>query len=125
MIVLRRAIPVAVLAALVAIPAAGSTALATGLRGTVTLSPVRPVCIEGQPCSKPAAGVVLRFSANGRLAGRVTTRADGSYRILLGRGLYAVSFTPRSAPRTIAPTRVRVVAGRIVRVDFEIDTGLN
>jgi hypothetical protein len=88
------------------------------------LSPVRPVCIENDPCTKPAAGYLLAFSANGRVVRRATTRADGSYRLVLPRGWYSVSFTPRQPTRMIAPRAVRVVAGRITRVDFEIDTGL-
>lgn len=121
---LRRAVLLIGLAALTLLSAASGATAGTGLRGTVTLSPITPVCIEDEPCSKPAVGVVLRFSANGRVVGRVTTRPDGSYRIVLGRGTYVVSFVPRPAPRTIAPRLVRVVAGRMTRVDFEIDTGL-
>ena len=120
----RRAIPGIGLAALILVAGASATTPATGLRGTVTLSPTRPVCIEGQPCSKPASGFVLSFSRNGHVLRRVTTRPDGGYRIVLARGWYAVSFAPRQVPRTIAPTSVRVVAGRMTRVDFEIDTGL-
>ena len=112
------------LAALMLLPAANANTQATGLKGTVTLSPTRPVCIESEPCSKPAAGLVLRFARDGRILGRVTTKPDGSYRILLGRGSYVVSFAPRPVPRTITPVRVRVVAGRMTPVDFEIDTGL-
>jgi hypothetical protein len=112
------------LAALTLLTAANAGTSATGLHGMVTLSPTRPVCIESQPCSKPAAGVMLRFSQYGRVVGQATTAINGTYRIALRRGSYAVSFRPQSPTRTIAPDRVRVVSGRMTRTDFEIDTGI-
>jgi hypothetical protein len=101
-----------------------SAPAATGLRGTVMLSPTQPVCVEGEPCSKPAVGITLVFSRNGRVLGRTTTGAVGGYRIVLARGSYTVSFAPRRPTMTLMPISVRVVTGRVRRVDFEIDTGL-
>ena len=121
---LRTAALLVGLAALSLLSAASASTTPTGLRGIVTLSPTRPVCIEGQACSKPAVGVVLRFSQGGRLLGRVTTAADGAYRITLRRGSYVVTFRPRAPTRTISPSLVRVVGGRMTRIDFEIDTGV-
>jgi hypothetical protein len=121
---LRTAALLVGLAALIPLSAAGADLGATGLRGTVVLSPSQPVCYEDEPCSKPASGYVMSFSRNGRVVGRATTRVDGRYRVLLAVGRYAVSFTPRRPTLTLKPTSVLVVAGRIRRVDFEIDTGL-
>ena len=121
---LRTAALLVGLAALIPLSAASAGTAVTGLRGTVVLSPSQPVCYEGEPCSKPAVGYLLSFSRNGRVIGRATTRADGSYRVVLGRGRYAVSFEPRRPTLTLRPTSVLVVAGNVRRVDFEIDTGL-
>ena len=124
---LRRSLALAVLVALVALtalPGASAGAQGSGLYGTATLTPTRPVCIEGRPCGKPAAGLVLRFSRNGRIVARVTTSSTGFYRAHLSRGSYAVSIAPGSQRRGITPRTVRVVAGHQTRVDFEIDTGL-
>ena len=113
-----------VLVVLVPIDVASETTQVSGLRGLVTLSPTRPVCLEDQPCSKPAAGVVLVFRSVGGSATRVTTRADGTYRVLLRPGRYEV-VTPRYRFGSgIRPQAVRVPRGRVAHLDFEIDTGI-
>ena len=113
-----------VLAVLVPIDAASDSASSSGLRGLVTLSPTRPVCIEEQPCSKPAAGVVLVFRRDGGVVTRVTTRADGTYRVLLRPGRYTVAAPRYRLGSGIAPHTVRVPRGRVAHLDFEIDTGI-
>ena len=112
------------IAALVLLPGFGTAAPVTGLRGTVVVDPSRPVCIEGQPCSKPAPGVVLRFSRNDRVVTRTRTRADGTYRVILSPGRYVVSLAAARGPTSIVPHTVRVAAGRMTLRDFTIDTGI-
>lgn len=103
---------------------ASGSATGSGLRGLVTLSPTRPVCIEEQPCSKPAASVVLMFRRDGGFVTRVTTRADGTYRVLLRPGRYTVVAPRYRLGSGITPHTVRVPRGRVARLDFEIDTGI-
>jgi hypothetical protein len=104
----------------------GATTAATGsgLRGLVTLSPMRPICLEEQPCAKPAAGAVLVFRRNGRAAARVTTRSDGTYRVILRPGTYTVVAPRYRIGSGVTPRTVRVPRGRVARVDLEIDTGI-
>lgn len=113
-----------VLAVLALIEAVSESATASGLRGLVTLSPTRPVCIEELPCSKPAAGVVLVFRRDGGSVTRVTTRPDGTYRVLLRPGRYTVVAPRYRFGSGIAPHEVRVPRGRVAHLDFEIDTGI-
>lgn len=113
-----------VLALLAPIEAASESAAGSGLRGLVTLSPTRPVCIEERPCSKPAAGVVLVFRRDGGSVTRVTTRADGTYRVLLRPGRYTVVAPRYRVGSGITPQTVRVPRGRVAHLDFEIDTGI-
>jgi hypothetical protein len=81
--------------------------------------------MENRPCDEPAANVTLVFVRNSREAARVTTRRDGSYRIALRPGVYSVRTTKKiSIGKGLEPSRVRVPAGRIVRVNFFIDTGI-
>jgi hypothetical protein len=106
--------------------AAGSTTNAGGLRGLVTRGPITPVCMVEQPCSEPAPHVTLLFSRNGRVVGRAVTNDQGRYRVRLAAGLYSVK---RAGPvgkigRGLEPDHARVRAGRLVRVDFSIDTGI-
>ena len=109
------------------VPTAAAVASTTpsGLRGTVVLSPARPVCNEDEPCTKPAGGYLLLFSRAGAVIARTTTRADGSYRVRLRPGIYAVRAP--AAPRVgggLRPRLVRVFGERFARVDLSIDTGL-
>jgi hypothetical protein len=119
----RYGIIVAVLAAALLAPAASSTT-ATGLRGKVTLFPARPVCIEGESCSKPAPGVLLVFERKGQVAARVTSTKCATYRVVLAPGVYSVTAPKYRRGSGVTPATVRVKNGRILRVDLEIDTGI-
>jgi hypothetical protein len=96
----------------------------SGLRGLVTLSPTRPICLEEQPCTKPAAGAVVVFRRNGRAVARVTTRSDGTYRVALPLGTYTVVAPRYRVGSGVTPRTVRVPKKRVARIDFEIDTGI-
>jgi hypothetical protein len=101
-------------------PAAGVTP--SGLRGTLTMGPLSPVCTEDNPCDGPAAHATLTFTRNGR-ATRARTDAHGLYRVTLGPGWYAVR-TSVGITHVPKPARVRVVAGRYRVVSFFADTGI-
>ena len=124
---MRRFVFVAIALALLASAVAGAQASTapSGLRGTVVLSPARPVCSEDERCTKPAVGFMLVFSRAGVIVARTTTRADGSYRVPLRPGAYTVRApaTPRVGAG-LTPRLVTVLKGRFARVDFTIDTGL-
>lgn len=66
---------------------------------------------------------MLVFHRDGRLIARSASEADGTYGVRLPRGQYRVSVANRPTAR-IAPAVVRVVAGVVRRVDFELDSGL-
>ena len=112
------------MAFLAAILAAFAATPATGLHGTVHRGPLTPVCRVGERCDGPAH-VTLVFSRAGRVAGRVHTGNDGSYRIRLRAGRYTVRtdspsiFERRPKPSTATAPRVGYR-----RVDFSIDTGI-
>ena len=112
------------LLALAALPAAAGTGAKSGLRGSVTLYPASPVCIEGEPCSKPAAHTLIVFKRNGRVVARVETRADGTYRVILPSGRYGVVAPKYRRGTGVTPRTVLVATGRIARIDLEIDTGI-
>jgi hypothetical protein len=98
--------------------------LTSGLRGVVMRGPTKPVCSDAEPCEEPAVGIVLRFKQANRIAARVTTGSAGGYRVKLRPGRYAVS-TPNRGPGTgLTPRFVRVPTGRVARVDFHLDTGI-
>jgi hypothetical protein len=95
------------------------------LAGLVTRGPITPVCTVEQPCDEPAAHVTLVFSHAGRDVTRVTTGADGRYRLRLPATTYQVRRARSGAPdRKLEPHSVLVKAGRVMRIDFSIDTGI-
>ena len=91
----------------------------TSLHGTVTRGPITPVCVRGQSCSKPAAGVTLRFSKGSAVVAQARTEGDGFYRLSLPAGRYSVA-----GPKGLQPTRISLRSGGSRRVDFMIDTGI-
>jgi hypothetical protein len=98
---------------------------ASGLRGVVMRGPTKPVCFENESCDAPAANVDLQFRRNGALFARVRTDVDGAYRIRLRPGIYAVrAGDVQPVARRLSPAEVRVLRGRLARVDFHIDTGI-
>jgi hypothetical protein len=68
---------------------------------------------------KPGAGVVLTFVRRGIVRARVTTAADGSYRVELAPGRYVVRST-----RPVTPAAVRLASAQVKRVTFYLDTGI-
>jgi hypothetical protein len=111
--------------ALVLVAGAQATVVSSGLHGVVTRGPITPVCAAEQPCSAPAKNVTLLFSRDARIVGRAVTDSAGRYRLRLPAGLYTVR-RPVTVMigRGMEPNRARVYAGRFVRVDFSIDTGI-
>ena len=103
--------------------AAGGTRSAV-LHGTVLLAPATPVCMPRIPCMRPAPGVVLAFSRGGLVRGRVTTGADGSYRVALAPGAYSVRVTRPAGVRRLSPSGVTLAGGQVKRVTFYLDTGI-
>ena len=99
-------------------------ALVAGLFGTVTRAPTMPVCIAGQPCSKPAVGVKLTFMHDGVAARSVVTGPQGQYRIQLRPGTYAVRVAGLSRIQRLSPVTVVVRRGVMARQAFVIDTGI-
>jgi len=120
----RHGIVAVVLTAAVLAPAAGSTAVQSGLHGKVTLYPARPVCAEDDPCTKPAPGALLVFKREGRVAARVRSGPYAGYQVRLAPGVYAVTAPEYRLGSGVTPGTVRVPKGRIARVDLQIDSGI-
>jgi hypothetical protein len=111
---------VAVLIAVLTGTASASARPHSGVFGLVTRGPLTPVCIAERPCSEPVAGALVVAARAGRIVARTRTRADGFYRLRVSPSLYTVRLLGRRAD----PQTARVRRGRVVRVDFAIDTGI-
>jgi hypothetical protein len=113
--------------------AAGCTAppaqAASGLTGTVVISPSTPVCMVGRPCSAPAVGVTLVFERAGQAVVTTVTGTGGEYRVAVPPGTYTVR-----APAASIGGGIQVVGGsgdqavvpdgRYGRVDLILDVGI-
>ena len=99
---------------------------ATGLYGVVRHGPVLPACTARAPCWKPAAGAELTFSAGGRVIARARSASDGSYRVELAPGVYAVHAEPPPGvlTRGLRPSTVRVTGKGANRVNFWFATAI-
>jgi hypothetical protein len=109
-----------VIAALVAAAWASGSVTKSGLYGNVSRGPIAPVCAAEQSCTAPARGVVLRFTRAG-VTTTTRTTADGTYRLRLTPGTYAVA--PAAGGR-IEPNLVHIRSGHFWHVDLAIDTGI-
>jgi len=99
--------------------------LASGLHGTVVISPSQPVCMVGQPCSKPDPGDVLAFWRQGRRIATTRTDGAGRYRVALPPGRYTVTAPRhRGIGRGLNPHYVTVPKTRYSRVNFTLDIGI-
>jgi hypothetical protein len=114
----------AVLVPLFAFAGAAGARHASGLRGVVMEGPTKPVCHIGQPCERPAGGLLLQFKRAGKVVAQARTTQAGRYAVKLRAGSYAVRAPRRPVGTGLTPRAVRVPRGRIAKVDFHLDTGI-
>lgn len=93
--------------------------------GRVTAGPTCPVERIGHPCPpRPLIGNEVQAHAGTRVVASTHTTADGTYRLQLTAGSYAiVTLVPNMLPRC-PPHTVNVTAGRVTRTDVDCDTGI-
>jgi hypothetical protein len=96
----------------------------SGLRGLVMQGPTAPVCRTDDPCEEPAREVLLQFRRGGKVVAEVKTTRTGRYSVRLRAGSYAVTSPRRRVGTGLTPRVVRVPRGRIARLDFHLDTGI-
>jgi hypothetical protein len=96
----------------------------SGLRGLVLQGPTAPVCRADDSCEEPAREILLQFRHGGKVVAEVKTTKTGRYSVRLKAGSYAVTSPRRRVGTGLTPRVVRVPRGRIARVDFHLDTGI-
>lgn len=67
---------------------------------------------------------MLVFTRKGRKPRRIRTSDDGSFRITLKPGAYAVAAPGEGRMRKLDPTRAVVVRGRYRPLIFKLDVGI-
>jgi hypothetical protein len=110
---------------LAAVVAGGATSvpIRSGLHGVVMRDSSRPVCLDDR-CEEPAAGIVLQFNRGRSLVARVRANSVGAYIVRLRPGSYVVSAPGWAVGSGLVPRVVRVPIGRLARVNFHLDTGI-
>ncbi|MGD0121135.1 MAG: carboxypeptidase-like regulatory domain-containing protein [Candidatus Limnocylindrales bacterium] len=106
---------------------AGTSTLATGVRGIVLAGPTCPVERPNESaCVRPVSGAtVLALDSAGGEAGRAVSDSTGAYFLRLPPGSYEI--VPQAVPGLmgVAPaTAVTVTAGAPLQLDLQYDTGI-
>jgi hypothetical protein len=101
---------------------------ASGIRGTVLLGPTCPGPADPEattePCTTPYSAAVAVLDRDGKVVARVTSGADGSFKVDLPPGMYTLA-PQNTDPYPNAPSQsVTVVAGQYVSVQINYDSGV-
>ena len=100
------------------------------LSGKVSVGPICPVERVGVPCPVPPEAYTSReiviYKADGHTeVTRQNFRSDGTYRIDLPPGVYIVNILKSAVGGSKnLPQTVIIEAGKILKLDFSIDTGI-
>lgn len=97
----------------------------SGIYGVVTLGPTCPVERPGQTCTAPFAGIIefVRQTGDSAEITRVTTQADGSFRVNLAPGDYVAERTDTKM-FNLAKTKIHVTENQFSQVNVDFDTGI-
>jgi hypothetical protein len=114
-----RRIVLVVGALILATGGADAATVSSGLHGKV-LRQVGGACEAGSDCMEPIPGMTLAFSRDGQATVRMTTRADGTYRVRLVPGMYRVKVLGAGPRAKIQPALASVRRGSFRTIDFVV-----
>jgi hypothetical protein len=96
----------------------------SGVKGTVTRSPTRPVCTVDDPCVGPYVTTVGIRNLRTRRLRRVRTDSRGRFRARLRPGRYRLRAASGHPLPRCTPVTVRVRRHRFKRVSLDCETGI-
>ncbi len=98
----------------------------TGIEGVMTISPIHGGPIrQGVPSSGPLARTEFVVQQDERTVAEFVTDDAGRFQIALAPGTYTiVGKGPKRRIGSYGPKTVEVVAGRMMRVEWDFDTGM-
>lgn len=108
----------------------GSGGQPSGVEGIVKLGPTCPVestpgANDPVPCVTPYSANLVVLDGENAVVARVTSAADGKFRVDLPPGDYVVAPATGTDSYPIAnPVSVTVVAGQYAHVEINYDTGI-
>jgi hypothetical protein len=114
----------------IGVPGFETPAAPSGIQGTVVLGPTCPVestpgANDPVPCLTPYAAQLVVLDGENAVVARVTSAADGKFRVDLAPGEYVVAPATGSDSYPIAnPVSVTVANGQYAQVEINYDTGI-
>jgi len=102
----------------------------TGIEGVVTVSPIRPGPIKKGsevPNLAPLPGAVFSVANEKGTVSTVTsftTNGEGRFRVSLSPGHYVVSLAEYRFPRPCGPFEIDVESGKMTKVEWHCDSGM-
>ena len=120
-------IALVILVAAVSIGYVASVQARATIKGTVTLGPIYPVCIESVPCDRPLSGyTVTVFDATGTfVVASTVTDEQGIYVISILPGTYVMYTRCSQTVSTCGvPITFSVRQYEHVTIDISVDTGI-
>jgi hypothetical protein len=99
----------------------------SGIQGRVTIGPTCPVERLDSPCPDAPSVATVRVMSGSDVVASGTSAKDGTFRIAVPPGTYAVQAEPPSGggiARGIPVNNVVVHAGTFTHVDVVIDSGI-
>ena len=107
-------------------PLIGACPSDSGIAGTISEGPITPVCRGDLPCDGPLVATLIATDERGIEVARATSASDGSYRLGLLPGSYAV--IPQQLDRgpfpAVQAVQVTVPEDAYLTVDISYDTGI-
>lgn len=109
---------------------AGSGGQPSGIEGLVKLGPTcavetTPGANDPVPCVTPYSAQLVVLDGESSVVARVTSAADGTFRVDVAPGEYVVAPVTGADSYPIAnPVSVTVAAGQYARIEINYDTGI-
>ena len=99
----------------------------TGIEGTVAVSPIRPGPIrKGSeiPNAAPLPNAVFSVATDKGAVTSFTTDGEGRFRLSLSPGHYVVLLAENRFPRPCGPFEIDVESGKMTKVEWRCDSGM-
>jgi hypothetical protein len=103
------------------------TSRATGIEGIVMVSPIRPGPIKKGsevPNVAPLPSALFSVANEKGTVTSFTTDGEGRFRLSLSPGHYVVSLAEYRFPRPCGPFEIDVESGKMTKVEWRCDSGM-